>query len=207
MRLLLAVCLTALRPFAGFSHGRQPLPKALPGGLRCSSSDSESSPPFGRWTNPAYEPSEVDRWWRELGSAMLTLGDKGLLSGHRNTLLEQLNGRERVRVKFSSDRLDQMAIADSLMRDEGFSAAAEVLEVRRRGLMVGRRPGRGGVSRRLESHGMCLDFFSQGRSCERGSGCRFSHDARLLSPERRALLMRHLASLGRSPDKGLLGGH
>ena len=202
---LLLAGLAALGGVVGFSSSRGPRTRRE---LCCEPSPSpepETAPElFSRWTNPAYPPAEVEGWWRELGTAMLSLGDRGLQSSHRNSLLELLATRDRVRVKFSSDRVDQMAVTQSLMSDPGFSAVAEVLEVRRRGLMVGRKEGappRQAAGAKKPSHGMCLDFFAKGHACELGARCRFSHDPAGLTSQRRALLEQHLGSL--SPPRKL----
>lgn len=205
------VCLAALSGVCGYSFPTALSTRMLQ--LFCELRPSPDPQPelFTRWTNPAYPPATVEGWWRELGAAMLTLGDRGLQSSHRNSLLGLLETRDRVRVKFSSDRVDQMAIAEALMADEGFAAVAEVLEVRRRGLMAGRRPGVGacrsaGGTRKRSSHGMCLDFFAKEHSCELGARCKFSHDPIGITEQKRELLEQHLGSLTppRKLDQSLL---
>ena len=204
---ILIAGLAALSGVAGYSFSNM-LPRLRRLRLQCEQSPSpEPAEPerFSRWTNPAYAAAEVEGWWRELGDAMLSLGDRGLQSSHRNALLELLATRDRVRIKFSSDRVDQMAIAEALMADGGFSAVADVLEVRRRGLMVGRKAGlapRSDAGTKKPSHGMCLDFFAKGHTCELGARCRFSHDpAGLTRQQTRTLLEQHLGSL--SPPRKL----
>lgn len=160
-----------------------------------ASSDSAAGAAFERYSNPSYARADVDRWWNELGDSLVTVGDKGVQSSHANSLLEYLYSHERVRVKLASDRVDSRDASEKLLANAELAALAEVLDIRKRGIMLGRRPGAKNAKiavSKMESHGLCVDHFSLGHECRFGNKCRYSHQA---TGAERALLLQHLASM------------
>jgi RNA-binding protein YhbY len=194
--LLLSFLLVSLQSVQGFVLPRsQKIVCALKTGS--TNPTDQDAPQFSRWTNPEYSKTEVDAWWTELGDAMVSVGEKGLQPSHVNTVLDLLCAHERVRVKFSSDKMDQMKLAETLVQSESLAGIADLLDVRKRGLMIGRRRGlkhpKFAESKR-ESHGLCLDHFSVGHSCKYGNKCKYSHEAKLTA-SKRVLLLEHMGAM------------
>jgi hypothetical protein len=173
--------------------------------VRRLAAEPESSPEvspqeveFERWTNPSYSRSDLDKWWVEEGDAMLTVGSRGFQPSHLNSLRELVTSRDRVRIKFASDRIDRAQLSEAILKDEALSKVSEILDIRKRGLMIGRVKGlqkKAAVPPKLESHGLCLDHFSVNHSCRFGSKCKYSHDATLLTPAKKKLLLQHMGTM------------
>ena len=153
--------------------------------------------PFMRWTHPKYERSVIDTWWKDLSDSMVTIGDKGVQESHVNTILQFLYAHERLRIKFSTDKVNQQSIADSLMSNEKLSGLAEVLDIRTRGMMLGRKAGVKNSNfavAKMETHELCLDFFSAGHTCKFGDRCKYSHDTNI-SAKKMSMLLAHMSTM------------
>jgi RNA-binding protein YhbY len=96
-----------------------------------------------RWLNPNYSQEQLNIWFCSLDKSLLTIGNKGVTSTHASSLYDLLSSHERVRVKIASDRLDIKKISDDLLDSECLLDKVELLEVRRREFMVGRKKGSG----------------------------------------------------------------
>ena len=95
-----------------------------------------------RWSNPAYPPDQLNTWYLELQKSLLTVGAKGISPSHINSLIELLKSHERVRVKVASDRMNTMDVSKLFTEDLAFQDVGELLEVRKREFMFGRKPSK-----------------------------------------------------------------
>lgn len=117
----------------------------LKSSLRISSgidANNEASDTFEKWTNPKYNARDLNDEYIKLGKALLTIGGKGVAPSHMSSLTNLLTEHEYVRVKLASDRLDARAISTQFMENELVAQTAELLEVRKRGLMFGSKKGK-----------------------------------------------------------------
>lgn len=167
--------------------------------IRCAGTDEAelNNEEFTRWINPQFTKQEVDAWWNELGDSVVTIGDKGVQASHVNSILQYLYSHQRIRIKFSTDKIDHSSVVEALDSNEELGKIAEVLDLRKRGLMMGRKASAKSalfIVAKKESHGMCLDFFSTGHTCKFGPKCKYSHDVKM-SDATQKLLLQHLASM------------
>jgi len=115
---------------------------------------------FAGWSNDKYTKQELEKWWREIDKALLTVGAKGISASQVNSLGELLNTHERVRVKLASDRQDPLVLSKELASHSVIAAKAELLLVRKRGLMFGRLPGIKGLEKK-EKKETSAEYFAR----------------------------------------------
>lgn len=94
---------------------------------------------FERWLNPDYTPDELKGWYNSIDKSLLTVGSKGIAPSHINSLAELLNSHERVRVKIASDKMNIIEISKVFIEDPLLQGKAELLEIRKREFMIGRK--------------------------------------------------------------------
>jgi RNA-binding protein YhbY len=110
-----------------------------PAPLRCQTGSGEHDPSFTKWSNPAYSVDEVNKWFLDLKKSLISVGSKGVTENHCNSLLDLMKSHERVRIKFSNHRMDPHEGAKSFIADARVEEQAELLEVRKREIMFGRK--------------------------------------------------------------------
>lgn len=93
------------------------------------------------WTSAEHAADAVEGWWKDLGKALMTVGSKGVTDSHVRSLKDLLGQHQRVRVKFATDKVDALALAEALVGAGPLKGQAELLVVKPRGLMVGRAAG------------------------------------------------------------------
>lgn len=103
-----------------------------------SSFDGKTSNGLDTWMNEKYPANQLEKWWGSI-DPLLTVGMKGVQPSHVNSLAELLKQHDRVRVKLASDKLNAIEISKSFVDSESLSGTAELLFVRRKGFMVGRK--------------------------------------------------------------------
>ena len=91
-----------------------------------------------KWLNPNYSPEQLRQWWDGVDKSLISVGTKGVQQSHINSLLETLKSHERVKVKLASDKMNSVDIAAIFMDNDVLKDNAELLECRRREIMVGR---------------------------------------------------------------------
>ena len=91
-----------------------------------------------KWSNPSYSSDQLKQWWDSIDRALISVGTKGVQQSHVNSLLETLKSHERVKVKLASDRMNSVDTASVFMNHNILKNNAELLECRRREIMVGR---------------------------------------------------------------------
>ena len=94
---------------------------------------------FKRWSNPNYDQILLNNQYNELGKALMTIGSSGVSISHINSLSDLLGHHERVRVKIASDKIDANVIANTFIKHEKIIDSVELLEIRKRGIMFGRK--------------------------------------------------------------------
>lgn len=94
---------------------------------------------FQRWSNPLYDERELNKDYISLGRSLMTIGSSGVSATHINSLVNLLSQHEKVRIKLASDKLDPHSISKLFISDEILGSRAELLEVRKRGIMFGRK--------------------------------------------------------------------
>ena len=94
---------------------------------------------FQRWSNPLYDERELNKDYISLGRSLMTIGSSGVSATHINSIVNLLSQHEKVRIKLASDKLDPHVISKLFISDEILGSKAELLEVRKRGIMFGRK--------------------------------------------------------------------
>jgi len=94
---------------------------------------------FQRWSNPLYDERELNKDYVSLGRSLMTIGSSGVSATHINSLVNLLSQHEKVRIKLASDKLDPHSISKIFISDDVLGIKAEVLEIRKRGIMFGRK--------------------------------------------------------------------
>ena len=90
------------------------------------------------WSTDAFPAEQVEGWWKDLGKPLMTVGSKGVADSHVSSLRDLLMQHDRVRVKFASDKVDALRLAQALVSTGPLKDNTELLVVKPRGLMVGR---------------------------------------------------------------------
>ena len=103
-----------------------------------SDGEQESSNSITKWSNPSYSSEQLKQWWDSIDRALISVGTKGVQQSHVNSLLETLKSHERVKVKLASDRMNSVDTATTFMNNDMLKNNAELLECRKREIMVGR---------------------------------------------------------------------
>mmetsp|Transcript_27701 Transcript_27701/g.46534 ORF Transcript_27701/g.46534 Transcript_27701/m.46534 type:complete len:142 (-) Transcript_27701:2027-2452(-) len=93
---------------------------------------------FERWQNPNIPASRLEELWRGRDS-LLTIGSAGVSKTHINSLSNLIDQHETVRIKLASNKMDAMGISKQFMDDEALCSKVELLEVRKKEFMVGRK--------------------------------------------------------------------
>lgn len=94
---------------------------------------------FERWSNPKYDPLILNKQFVSVEKSLLTIGSKGVAPSQINSLVELLKQHERVIVKLASDKIDPMMTSKQFTDNEEISKSAELLQVRKRGILFGRK--------------------------------------------------------------------
>jgi len=94
---------------------------------------------FQRWSNPLYDERELNKDYISLGRSLMTIGSSGVSATHINSIVNLLSQHEKVRIKLASDKLDPHSISKIFIDDDILGSKAELLEVRKRGIMFGRK--------------------------------------------------------------------
>jgi RNA-binding protein YhbY len=92
------------------------------------------------WSNSKYSVEDLSSAWKGTPKSLLSIGSVGVKESHVNSLLELLMSFEVVRVKISTDKLDSKAIADEFMKNEIVSSRAELLQCKKREMLLKRLP-------------------------------------------------------------------
>ena len=92
-----------------------------------------------RWSNPSYDKSQLSSWFNLLNKSLLTIGLKGVSQSQINSLVDLLKSHERVRIKIASDRLNIKLISQEVINNPALCDTTELLEVREREFMIGRK--------------------------------------------------------------------
>ena len=111
-------------------------------GVGASNIDGDADSSFEKWSNPKYNARDLNDEYMKLGKALLTVGGKGVAPSHMSSLVNLLSEHEYVRVKLASDRLDAHLISKQFIENEQVTLSAELLEIRKRGLMFGSKKGK-----------------------------------------------------------------
>ncbi len=93
-----------------------------------------------RWSNPNYSQADIDSWYYKLDKSLLTIGSNGLKDTHINSLRELLVSHEHVRVKIATDKINIQNISNQMVTHPDLVNTADLLSVRKREFMVGRKP-------------------------------------------------------------------
>lgn len=100
--------------------------------------ESSDGKDIERWTNPAYEDSEINEWWKKR-DPLLTIGSGGVNPSHINSLEQLVDQHNYVRVKLATDKINPHDIARKFVESEKLNGKIELLEVRKKGFMVGKK--------------------------------------------------------------------
>ena len=116
-------------------------PKAAPKAAATARAAPIESADGVLWSSDDYGKDELEEMWRSIPGPLLTVGSKGVTDSHARSLEDLLRGHTRVRVKFSSDRLDAAAMAQAfLAQSQTLASGAELLLVKRRECLLQRSP-------------------------------------------------------------------
>lgn len=105
---------------------------------RSASSNSKLFSNFEEWKCSTCDFNDLERWWKE-NDSLLTIGAAGVTSAHLNSLSNLIQQHKLVKVKLASDKIDVNTIAQAIVSSEELNSKVKLLEVRRKGFMLGRQ--------------------------------------------------------------------
>ena len=117
---------------------------------------AEQSP--GDWFNDRLSVDDIQTMWKSSGApmkafgklgqgkALMTVGSKGIGPNTINSLTELLKQHETVRVKVSSNTIDTTKLSSDIMSSDKMKGLADLLAVKSREFMVGRKGVKPGKS-------------------------------------------------------------